>query len=300
MKTSASYDGFAGAVGSSASGLWPVRRDASLPDRIEQPDTLDDPAETAAFARLVRRAVAQLRPRRVLDVGCGTGLPTIEAARAGAPRVIGIDLAPCNVFVARRNVRSAGLDPSVTVHHARWQDVLDGAFHVGEVDLLVANPPYVPGGEGNAVDGGPRGTRLLDAITERLPASVRGVALLFGSLSDPLHVLAQLERQGLVVTELFGMSVPFGRYTSQPGTLSLLKRLRQQHVAWFCDADAADSNCAPHAYLTLGVLAERRAQPAREGVLTFPESPRALARLLESYQRSGVAALAAYPWLKPL
>ncbi|MGR8921081.1 MAG: class I SAM-dependent methyltransferase, partial [Gammaproteobacteria bacterium] len=48
---------------------------------------------------------------RVLDVGCGTGVVALTAARAGA-RVTGADLTPALLERARENAALAGLDVS--------------------------------------------------------------------------------------------------------------------------------------------------------------------------------------------
>jgi SAM-dependent methyltransferase len=260
---------------------------------------LDDSDETAAFGRLVRRAVVRFQPRRVLDVGCGAGLPTLEAALAGAPRVVGIDVEPRNVFLARGNIRSAGLEARVTAHSASWEDVLSGTFYPGQVDLVVANPPYVPSGDGVAVDGGPTGTRLLDSIIDGMPASVRGTALLFGSLSDPHHVLSRLERRGMQIVDVFAQPVRFGRYTSAAPTLAALHRLRARRMAWFCDAPNAP-DLAPHEYLRLAVFAQRVEHPQPRRVVPFREFQRSLARLLEVYQQHGCSALSGAHWLQIL
>lgn len=69
-----------------------------------------------AYDRLLRR----YRFARVLDVGCGTGVLGIAAARTGSRRVAGTDIDPVSVRIARENakvnaakvrfVHAAGLD----------------------------------------------------------------------------------------------------------------------------------------------------------------------------------------------
>lgn len=247
---------------------------------------LNDPAETAAFCRLVQRSVELLRPLRVLDVGCGTGLPTLQAARAGAHRVVGIDVVPRNVFITRKHIRAEGLESRVTAHAASWEDVVRGDFYPGNVNLVISNPPYVPDGEGVAVDGGSTGTRMLDAIVDGMPKSARGLGLLFGSLSDPLQVLSRIERGGFDVLEVRGCSVPFGSYTSRPRTLARLRELRTQNRAWFCDA-IPQASLAPHQYLTLGVIAVRREPASSPQPSVLPK----LGQLLDDYQRKGPTVL---------
>lgn len=249
--------------------------------------TLDDALETRLFGELVYRSVRRLGARHVLDVGCGVGTPTLEAAHAGAARVVGVDLVRENVARARANIRHCRLDGRVSAHHASWRDVVSGRFAIGDVDLVVSNPPYVPGGRGSAVDGGPRGTSILDAIVDGVPGSVHGLALLFGSLSDPLQVIARLHGRGFAIRELLLESVPFGRYTSEPATLATLRRLRREGHAWFCNAAPTDEG-APHEYLTMGVVAHRDAESSPSQASAWRAR---VAALLDAYQRTGRVVL---------
>src|SRR5216684_3488456 len=63
---------------------------------------------TATAARLVNPARIQ-RGQRVLDVGCGTGVVAVTAARLGA-KVTGLDLTPELLAEARENSRVAMVD----------------------------------------------------------------------------------------------------------------------------------------------------------------------------------------------
>ena len=269
---------------SSPPPLHVVPEAPACPDALA---TLDDPTETAMFARLVERAVTALRPASVLDVGCGTGIPTLAALRAGAPHVTGIDIVERNVELARATLQSAPRRARVCLEHASWDDVIDGKVDGGGMELVVANPPYVPDGRGCAVNGGPRGTRLLHAIIEQAPRRTRGLALLFGSISDPLTVLEKLRDTGFEVLDVLAQSVPFGQYTSRPRTLETLRALRKAGHAWFCDVDSRTGH-APHAYLTLGAIARRRTGFRS----SEPDAAGALARTLAAYQTRGPRALA--------
>lgn len=251
--------------------------------------TFEDPDETAIYAQLVRLAVTSTRAQSVLDVGCGAGIATLEAARAGAREVVGIDVEPTSVEIARANIWHSGQTARASAHFASWQDVRTGRFPTSP-DLLVSNPPYVPGGSGRAVDGGFYGTALLDSIIDHVPSDTRAVALLFGSITDPITFLSRMAARGFEVTHLLGYSVPFGRYTSMPSTLRHLRILREQGRAFFCDVPAAPG-CAPHAYLTLGLIAHRNPAAAAR-TETFLETTRS--RLI-AYQEGSVDTLSSAP-----
>ena len=73
---------------------------------------------------------------RVLDLGCGSGILSIAAAKLGASEVFGLEIDPLAASVAVRNVRENGVDDKVrtdeaTLPHPRA--AADG------YDLLVAN-----------------------------------------------------------------------------------------------------------------------------------------------------------------
>ncbi|MBX5436459.1 MAG: 50S ribosomal protein L11 methyltransferase [Alicyclobacillaceae bacterium] len=72
---------------------------------------------------------------RVLDVGCGTAILSVAAARLGAGRVVAVDIDPVAVSVATRNVADNGLSDVIEVCQG---DLLSGV--AGEpFDLVVAN-----------------------------------------------------------------------------------------------------------------------------------------------------------------
>uniref|UniRef100_A0A832I463 Methyltransferase domain-containing protein n=1 Tax=Eiseniibacteriota bacterium TaxID=2212470 RepID=A0A832I463_UNCEI len=116
------------------------------------------------------QGAARLLPARiagdVLDVGCGAGSFALLAARRGARRATGVDIAPRAVALARFNARLN----RVTAEFAAGDllaPVAGRAF-----DLIVAQPPYVvePEGLGGVtyLHGGARG----DAVLRRLLAGL--------------------------------------------------------------------------------------------------------------------------------
>lgn len=74
--------------------------------------------------------ISRLRPgARVLDAGCGTGLPTARQLAAAGLRVTGIDISPVMLSLARRNV------PGATFLEL---DTMDVSADLGTFDAAVA------------------------------------------------------------------------------------------------------------------------------------------------------------------
>ncbi len=91
---------------------------------------------TRMCAEALEKVAAGAFPRglgRVLDVGCGTGILAIAAAKLGAAEVVGIDLDPLAVEAARDNVRANGQDGIVGISE-KTIDKTDSPFEV-----IVAN-----------------------------------------------------------------------------------------------------------------------------------------------------------------
>lgn len=65
--------------------------------------------------RLARRGV---RPRRVADIGCGTGVLAMAAARVWRARCVATDIDPVAAATARENVRANRLTPWIAVGRA--------------------------------------------------------------------------------------------------------------------------------------------------------------------------------------
>ncbi|WP_290815022.1 class I SAM-dependent methyltransferase [Halovivax sp.] len=99
-------------------------------------------------ARLVERVVdraASLRPKpaeeRLLDVGCGRGVPTAYAASAHGFEAVGVDLVPYNVRMARANVADAARPPEFVVGDATALPFRDDSVAAAvSIDAVV----YVP------------------------------------------------------------------------------------------------------------------------------------------------------------
>ncbi len=72
-------------------------------------------------------------PQKVLDVGCGSGILSLISSRLGAEEVVGIDVCPHSIAVARRNVEANHLSSKITITDTPLHDI-----H-GKFDLILAN-----------------------------------------------------------------------------------------------------------------------------------------------------------------
>ena len=139
-------------------------RAATVDDRIYLHSAFPTDDEDAVFFgpdtyRFLRFLQAVLKtPERLVDVGCGSGVGGLEQVHAGrAARVVLTDINPRSLEIARANATLAGLA-------ARAELVCGSLFEpvAGEVDAVIANPPFLvdPAGRTYRHGGGDRGLDL--------------------------------------------------------------------------------------------------------------------------------------------
>ncbi len=105
-----------------------------IPQPRETLEQYPTPAGIAADLTYVALAKGDLADRRVLDAGCGAGVLAIAAALLGADEVVGVDVDPEAIEVARRNARRLGLS-------VEWR-VADVGSVTGTFDTVLMNPPF--------------------------------------------------------------------------------------------------------------------------------------------------------------
>ena len=151
-----------------------------------------------------------LRGRIVADVGTGSGLLALIAARVGA-NVVATDISPTAVSCARANAARNRLSDRIAVVQSDvWDDVPEAAPY----DLVITNPPFYPRAVESVTDHAfASGDR--HAFVSRLAAGLgtrlaRGGSLLLIHSSDeeftPIkRLLAEHGLQGVVVVEKRGV-----------------------------------------------------------------------------------------------
>ena len=130
--------------------------------------------DTYRFAAFVRRAASAAR--RIVDVGCGTGAGGLVLHKHAAQQLVLSDINPRALGFARVNAALAGAQAELV-----QSDVLDSVS--GELDLVVANPPFMRDQTGRVYrhGGGSYGEALsVRIVREALPRlAASGTLLLY-------------------------------------------------------------------------------------------------------------------------
>jgi D-alanine-D-alanine ligase len=104
----------------------------------------------------------------VLELGCGSGILSIAAAKLGARRVVATDVDPEALSATLRNARANGVGSLVEVCPGSWYEALE---HGARFDVIIATPPQTPGqAPFGPRYGGADGTKHLLHILEGAPA----------------------------------------------------------------------------------------------------------------------------------
>jgi ubiquinone/menaquinone biosynthesis C-methylase UbiE len=121
------------------------------------------------------------KPRRVLDLGCGTGSTTLMLKQAfPEAQVIGLDLSPYMLVMADRKAKTMGLNVQWRHGKAEETGFPDASFELVTASLLFHETPptatksilrecfrlLVPGGEVLILDGNQKTLRQVDWLTE--------------------------------------------------------------------------------------------------------------------------------------
>jgi protein arginine N-methyltransferase 3 len=97
---------------------------------------INDKVRTASYAQFILTNPYLFRDAVVLDVGCGTGILSLFAARSGAKKVIAVDASDI-VERAKKIVKVNGLEDTISVVRGKVEDVTlpDG---ITQVDIIIS------------------------------------------------------------------------------------------------------------------------------------------------------------------
>jgi methylase of polypeptide subunit release factors len=181
----------------------------------------------------------------VLDLGCGSGLLSIAAAKLGARQVMATDVDPAALAAARHNSRVNGFENRIELREGSWFEA------VGEeerFDVIVATPPQTPGPvPGGSRYGGWDGTDHLRSIiasasTHLSPGGGR-LWLLAISLANPVRLRQELAGNFADVRLIHETNREFTSHeyeSRQAGLMDHLLFLRTLKMADFADQEEGE------------------------------------------------------------
>ncbi|KAG0205012.1 type I protein arginine N-methyltransferase Rmt1 [Mortierella sp. NVP41] len=97
-------------------------------------EMLKDEVRTMTYRASIYQNRHLFKDKVVLDVGCGTGILSMFAAKAGAKQVIGVDMSNI-INNAREIVKDNGLDHIVTLIQGKMEEVV---LPVQHVDIIIS------------------------------------------------------------------------------------------------------------------------------------------------------------------
>ena len=183
----------------------------------------------------------------VMELGCGTGILSIAAAKLGAKHVVAIDIDTKALEATLHNACLNSVERQIEGHFGSWYETTGrGASAPGKrerYDAIIATPPQTPGPfPFGPRYGGPDGTQHLFSIIDGAPdflAPQRGrLWLLVISLANVKAILKRLEERFKDVSVVHQTERPFSsdEYESiAPGLFEYLVQLRSAGLADFKD-----------------------------------------------------------------
>ncbi len=167
----------------------------------------------------------------VMDVGCGSGILSIIAAKLGARRVFSIDAAPQTVEVATHNAQAHGVGDIVKVYQGDLFEPLDPDLTadvvIGDVSGIPDSIAVASGWFPSGLAGGPTGSevpiRMLEQARERIRSGGR-LLLPTGSLQDEQSILSRAQSAFRNIRQLAERNIPLpSSLAEHPAVLDALK-----------------------------------------------------------------------------
>lgn len=197
----------------------------------------EDLYDTLIYSNLIARSL-ELRPHTdlVMDLGAGSSIPSLLAlkkTKKEKTRSLSVDIDPAAKEVGLANAEALGLRDRFEFHQGQMDAALSGKLGWSESLLVASNPPYIAAPAEASdfhfapIHGGDDGSRyMLDLLSAEYPKGTT-LALLFGSLTNPCHVLPIIEKR-FKIHHVEAVKIHFGKYTSRPEIYKHLQELREE------------------------------------------------------------------------
>lgn len=97
-------------------------------------EMLKDEVRTRSYMNAIVQNKHLFKDKIVLDVGCGTGILSMFAVKAGAKHVIGVDMSTI-IFKAREIVKVNGMEDKITLIQGKMEDI---ELPFPKVDIIIS------------------------------------------------------------------------------------------------------------------------------------------------------------------
>lgn len=172
----------------------------------------------------------------VIDVGCGSGVLSIIAAKLGASRVYGVDAAEGTVEVASANAAAHGVADRVVFAQGDMFDPIDPSI---EADVVIGDVSGIPdeiasasGWFPSGLSGGPTGAELPMRMIEESKRLLRKGGSLFlptGTLQDESSILDRARSVFGSMKQLTERNIPLPSSLAEDPVV--LKALKEKVIA---------------------------------------------------------------------
>lgn len=131
---------------------------------LQIPPSVYAPSEDSL---LLAESISVEKGCTAIDVGCGSGIQTLNMLSKGAEKVIALDTSEEALEATMKNCGAAGFGKKVD---ARKSDLFKNCRE--KSDLIVFNPPYIATADKkfSDLDGGKNGREVLDRFLAQMPA----------------------------------------------------------------------------------------------------------------------------------
>ena len=186
----------------------------------------------STISSLLADALDFERGSTVVDVGTGSGILSIIAAKLGAERVFGVDAAEGTVEVGTANAEAHGVSDRVVFAQGDMFDPLDPDL---EADVVIGDVSGIPDDIASAsgwfpsgLAGGPTGAELPMRMIEESKRLLRKGGRLFlptGSLQDETSILDRAKSVFGSMRQLAERNIPLpSSLAEDPAVITMLKK----------------------------------------------------------------------------
>ncbi len=175
--------------------------------KLEIPESVYEPRDDSLLlAKVLENALEENKIKSVLEIGCGSGLLSIIAAKCGC-EVLAADINPKAVECANHNAELN--DAPIKTVESNLFDNVEGKF-----DLIIFNPPYLPE-EQNEINKTWAGGENLEIITNFLKGAKEHlesdgkILVAISSLSKPENVLKEFTNNGFDAKIIAERKIPW-------------------------------------------------------------------------------------------